>query len=321
MAGRKGRIVVAGNINMDIFAEAERLPGAGEYVYGKALQFIPGGNGLNQAIAARRLEADIDLVGFVGDDGIGKEILWFLNQEDLKTENIKVLKGTHTGSVLYLLAERVERHVVLPGCNLKCKAKDLPYLEFNESDIVVSQLTISQDVIEHVFKNAKKSDATTIINLFPEYEVSKRLMMLSDFIVLNEVELAFRTGDKEYKMAHYKDLQMDPGTILKRAEKLKVRDDQVVIVTLADRGVVGIANGQITQIKGIKVKFADATGAGDCFIGAFATALSEEMDFKESLEFANCAAALSVQKVGTTTSFPRRNEVNPLFKNSTLDNL
>ncbi|MEM3839475.1 MAG: ribokinase [Candidatus Micrarchaeaceae archaeon] len=305
----KDRIIVVGNINMDLVVEADKAPGIGEYTYGKALHFIPGGNGMNQAVAARRLDADVQLVGFVGEDVIGKELIWAIQQEDIGTENIKALKNSHSGSVLYLIANKEERHVVIPGSNMKCTVKDLPYIEFSVSDIVISQLTLPQPVIIHVFKKAKQAGAATIINLFPNYAVKKEILMLSDFVVLNEVELAFRTGSSEYANAQHKDLQMDPGTVLRLAKKLRAREDQVIIVTLAERGVIGIIGDEITQVKGLKVKFVDATGAGDCFIGAFATAIAEDMSFSDALKFANCAAALSVQKMGSTTSFPMRKKV------------
>ena len=80
-----------------------------------------------------------------------------------------------------------------------------------------------------------------------------------------------------------------------------------------EHGAVGIRGDDLTTIKGIKVKLVDATGAGDCFVGAFTTGLSEGMNFKDCLKFANCSAAISVQKIGTTASFPKREEVDLLF--------
>ena len=107
---------------------------------------------------------------------------------------------------------------------------------------------------------------------------------------------------------------MDNDTILKRVKKLRARQDQTIIVTLAERGAVGIRGDDIIVVNGIKVKFADATGAGDCFFGAFAAAYAEGKNFKSSLEFANCTAAISVQKIGATSSFPSRNEVDALME-------
>lgn len=191
---------------------------------------------------------------------------------------------------------------------------DIPDFEFTSSDIVISQLTIPQRVIIALFDKARRVGATTILNLFPNYDIEKELLELTDYVLLNEVELAFRTGNKEFVRAQHRDLQMTPDTVLKLTKKLRVSDDQTVIVTLAERGVIGIKHDDLTLVGGRKVKFVDGTGAGDCFLGAFATGLSEKMGFKDALEFANCTAALSVQKVGATTSFPKRKEVDLFFK-------
>ena len=314
MTINRGRIVVVGGMNMDIVVEAKEMPGIGEYAYGDALHFIHGGNGLNQAVAAARLGSNVEMIGFIGDDAFGKDLVQFLKKEHVNSRNVKTIINTNSGSVLFLLTNKVERHIVLPGSNLKAGVKDLPKYEFLKSDIVISQLTIQQDVIEHVFGDAKKAGATTILNLFPNYDVTKKVLELSDYIILNEVELAFRTGDKEFINSQHKDLQMDNAAVLRRVKQFRTNDKQTFIVTLAERGVIGIKGNGITKIDGIKVKFADATGAGDCFLGAFATGLAEKMPFNTALGFANCAAALSVQKVGTTTSFPRREDVENLAK-------
>lgn len=307
----KGRLIVVGNLNMDVVMVSEDLPGIGEYVYGSELHFIPGGNGLNAAIAASRLGAEVQIVGFIGDDGFGRELTNFLNNERVDTSNIKVLKNTTSGTVVFMLTNNVERHLVFPGSNMKVSLNDVPEIRITPSDIVISALTISQEVAEHVFKSARKAGARTILNLFPNYDVPKVLLQLSDYLVLNEVELAFRTGDTGFARAQHKDLRMGKEEVFERAKRLRAGPDQTVIVTLAERGAIGVKGGAITVVNGIKAKFMDATGAGDCFLGAFATGLTEGMDFKGALGFANSAAAISVQKIGTTSSYPLRNEMEP----------
>jgi len=310
--GAKGSIIVAGGLNMDIVTVADRLPDVGEYVYGSGLHFIPGGNGLNQAVAAARLGSQVQIAGYVGEDDFGRAMASFLKDEKVDTRYLKVIRGAHSGTLLYMITGKVERHVVFPGSNMKATVSDMPEMGILASDIVVSQLTIPQEITYSIFKKAKRSGARTILNLFPNNEVSNDLLDLCDYVILNEVELAFRTGSKQFASSQHKDLQMDSATVMKHVKKIRTRSDQTIITTLADRGAIGIRGDELTVVKGIKVNFVDATGAGDCFLGAFATALAEGKGFRESLEFANCAAALSVQKIGATTSFPSRNEVDAL---------
>ncbi len=313
-SGPKARIIVVGGIYIDIVTVTDELPGAGEYAYASKLQFVVGGNGLNQAVAAARLGGDSQLVGFIGKDSFGSDVTNFLKSENVDTIYLRTSKSHHTGTIVYLIADNVERHIVFTGSNMKASVNDLPEIDISSSDIVAASLTVPHGVIYSAFKKAKKASAKTILNLFPNYDVSKRLLELCDYIILNEVELAFRSGRKDLIRAHHKDMKMDPKTILALAKKIKARPDQVIITTLAQRGLIGIRDDNITIVNGIKVKFVDAIGAGDCLLGAFATGITEGMGFGEALRFANCAAAISVQKIGATTSFPKRKEVDALLK-------
>lgn len=304
-----GRIVVVGNLNVDIVAVTKGLPQIGEYMYGNELHFVHGGNGLNQAVAAARLGGNAKIIGFIGNDGFGKEMAAFLEKEGVDIQNLQVLKGELSGTVIYMLTGTEERHIVYPGSNMKATVKGMMEVAFDKNDMVISQLTIPQEVTKHVFERARNVGAKTILNLFPNYEVSRELLALADYVVLNEVELAFRTGNTEFINAQHRDLHMDMQTVMKHVKELRTRPEQTIIVTLAERGAVGIKGEDTTKVEGIKVNFVDATGAGDCFLGAFATALAEGKNFKDSLEFANRAAAISVQKVGATSSYPRRKDV------------
>ena len=69
-----GRVVVAGSINMDVVAIAERHPRVGETVSGTSVRYFPGGKGANQAVAAAKLGAATVLIGRLGSDAFGAEL-------------------------------------------------------------------------------------------------------------------------------------------------------------------------------------------------------------------------------------------------------
>lgn len=310
----RGRFIVLGGLNMDITVVSKDLPGPGEYIYGEELAFIIGGNGLNQGVAGSRLGSSVQVVGFIGDDYFGRSFIDFLKEERIDTKYISTLKSSQSGTIVYYLANKVERHTVFPGSNMNASVSDLPDVEISSSDIVAASLTVKPEVIRALFKKAKAAGARTILNPFPNYDLPNDILELSDYVILNEVELAYRSGDKEFSMAQHKDLLMNPEEVLERVKRIRKREDQTIIVTLAERGVIGIKGNDLTIVKGIKVKFADATGAGDCFLGSFATGLTEGKDFRGALQLANCAAAISVQKIGATTSFPNRAQVDSFLK-------
>lgn len=115
MANKQRRIVVAGNLNMDIVAVAKSLPGLGEYMYGEQLHFVKGGNGLNVSVAAARVGGIVSMIGFVGDDSFGNELFNFLKGEGVDVNHIRTVKNQRSGTVLFLLTGTEERHVVFPG--------------------------------------------------------------------------------------------------------------------------------------------------------------------------------------------------------------
>jgi ribokinase len=70
--------------------------------------------------------------------------------------------------------------------------------------------------------------------------------------------------------------------------------------------VLVLADAQWLHIPAKPVEAVDTTGAGDCFCGALAVALSEGRALPEAVHFANTAAGLSVQRLGASTSMPTR---------------
>ena len=66
------KVAVVGSINMDLVVRVPRFPLAGETILGGGFQTIPGGKGANQAVAARRLGAEVAMIGRVGGDAFGE---------------------------------------------------------------------------------------------------------------------------------------------------------------------------------------------------------------------------------------------------------
>ena len=80
-------IAVIGSVNLDIVAKAAKLPAPGETITGAELFRFPGGKGANQALAARRLGADVSLIARVGDDAAADEALALLRDGGVDLSN------------------------------------------------------------------------------------------------------------------------------------------------------------------------------------------------------------------------------------------
>ena len=78
------KILVVGSINMDLVTYMPHLPKRGETSFGTDFMKNPGGKGANQACAASLLNADVTMLGAVGSDAFGKELISCLKKNNVK---------------------------------------------------------------------------------------------------------------------------------------------------------------------------------------------------------------------------------------------
>jgi ribokinase len=296
------KIFVVGSINRDLVVYVDGLPRPGETVFGDRFQQFPGGKGANQAVAAGRLGGAVYLVGNVGADVFGKEMGDFLASENIDTSEIAILDTAPTGIALITVDSAPENSiVVVSGANMVWHTRDLRRLKMGRSDIVVCQFEIPLEIIESVFEQAKEIGATTILNPAPVKPAPERILRNVDYLVVNEVELEALSG-----------ASVDPGdpaSVYAAMGKLHQRGPLAIVATLGSRGALLSGPSGNYEAKGHKVNAIDTTGAGDCFIGAFAAALAKSNSVPDAINFANKAAAISVTRRGAATSFPRFAEV------------
>jgi len=297
-----GSVLVAGSINMDVVARAERHPRVGETVAGRDVLYFPGGKGANQAVAAAKLGARAALIGRLGKDAFGAELRTFLAGQGVDVSLVREAAGVHTGTAIITLADADNTIVVVPGANGTVTPEDVVAAALAKGDIAVSQFEIAIPAISAFFTRARMAGAATILNPAPAREFSKDLLDLVDVLVLNETEL----GLLAKAALHEAD---DVARFVEAAGLLQARHDQIICVTLGKRGVVALADGETIAVPGRAVKAVDTTGAGDCFVGALAARLAEGATFRDALGYANAAASISVQRMGAAPSMPTAAEV------------
>jgi ribokinase len=301
-----GRVFVAGSINMDVVATADRHPKVGETVAGKQVLYFPGGKGANQAVAASRLGAKTTLIGRLGTDAFGAELRTFLAAQGIDPGSIKETPETHTGTAIITVAASDNTIVVIPGSNALVSADDVAEAPLAKGDVAVSQFEIPLPTIAAFFQRAHAAGATTLLNPAPAQKMSSELLALVDILVLNETELGFLAGTE---LAD----DDEAAKIIAVARKLQARADQTICVTLGKRGVLALAANEEFAVQGRVVKAVDTTGAGDCFVGALASQLADGAALRAALAFANAAASISVQRMGAGPSMPTAAEVDAVM--------
>ena len=278
------RLTVVGSINLDLVATAPRLPRAGETVTGATLARHPGGKGANQALAARRLGAEVDLIGAVGWDPMADEALLLVKAYGVGLEQILIEDDEPTGVALIAVDPEGENQIVVAaGANHRLKPGDLPARI--ETPLIL-QLELPIETVEAA---AGRGTDFVCINLAPAAPVSDQLLRRADLLVVNETEAEF-----------YGDLLHQGGGR--------------VVVTLGARGAVMYQRGaEIARATPPRVKAVDATGAGDCFVGAICVALLEGMEPEAALRFACAAGAIAATRPGAQPSLPTRAEVQEIL--------
>jgi ribokinase len=301
-----GRVVVAGSINMDVVATAERHPRVGETVAGKEVLYFPGGKGANQAVAAAKLGAGTMLIGRLGADAFGRELRAFLASQGVDLSSVRETAEAHTGTAIITLAEADNTIVVVPGANGLVSADDVAGVELVAGDIAVSQFEIPLPAISAFFARAHKAGATTILNPAPARAIDAELLGLVDILVLNESELGL-LSKKELRDTD------EPASFAEAARSLRVSKKQTICVTLGRRGVLALVQSEMLIVPGRAVTAVDTTGAGDCFVGALAARLALGAALRDALGYANIAASICVQRMGAAPSMPTAADIAALL--------
>jgi ribokinase len=304
-----GRVFVAGSINMDVVATADRHPRIGETIAGQAVLYFPGGKGANQAVAAAKLGAPTTLIGRLGRDAFGDELKAFLAAQRIDLSFVQQTSDTHTGTAIITVANADNTIVVIPGANAHVSAADVEAPMLAKGDIAVSQFEIPLPTITAFFKRARAAGATTILNPAPAVEFGRELLDLVDILILNESELGLLARTE----LHDTD---DHTRFVDAARSLQAGQYKIICVTLGKRGVLALVNDEPAIIPGRAVKAVDTTGAGDCFVGAVAAQLAGGKPIRNALDYANAAASICVQRMGAAPSMPTAAEVEAILSTS-----
>ena len=297
-----GCVFVAGSINMDVVATADRHPQIGETVSGREVLYFPGGKGANQAVAAAKLGANTTLIGRIGQDAFGAQLRDFLCAQGIDLTFVRETSQAHTGTALITVADAENTIVVIPGTNALLSAADVSEPVLAKGDVAVSQFEIPIATVVAFFRHARAAGATTILNPAPAIRIDRELLEMTDILILNESELGFLSN------ADINETN-DPATFIETARLLQSDPDKTICVTLGKRGSIAIVDGEPLIIPGRTVEAIDTTGAGDCFVGAVAAQLASGKSVRDALGYANVAASICVQRMGAAPSMPTAAEV------------
>jgi ribokinase len=277
-------IIVVGSVNLDLSASVARLPEPGETITGATLSRFPGGKGANQALAARRLGADVRLVACVGEDAAADEALALLRESGVDLSYLQVLPDKPTGIALICVAPSGENQIVVaPGANA---AMGAAAVNLGSADALICQLEVPGEAIAMA---ASAFDGFFCANLAPAKEIDVTVLQRADLVIVNETEAAWY-GDTLAACAG------------------------LVATTYGARGASLRKQGElIAEAMPPDVRAVDTVGSGDAFTAALTVALVEGQEPAAALQFACAAGAAAATRAGAQPSLPMRTEVEALL--------
>ncbi|RUT67977.1 ribokinase [Flavobacterium cupreum] len=296
------KIIVVGSSNTDLVLKTERFPKPGETILGGDFYTFQGGKGANQAVTAARAGGDVTFVCRLGNDTFGNDAINHYGKENIDVTSIFQDPTAPTGvAVITVNGEGENSIIVASGANALLNVEDVEKAIKNtgETNWFITQLETPIEVIVYLAKYAKDNNKNLVLNPAPAAVLSDEVYDGLFLITPNETETELLTGIKV----------VDELTASQACEIFKAKGVQNSIITLGSKGAYLSTESYTGIIESKKVKAIDTTAAGDVFNGALIVALSEGKNWKEAVEFACKAAAISVTRMGAQTSAPTRNEI------------
>ena len=293
---QRPRIAVIGSANIDLVSFKDQFPKPGETLFGQKFDLGFGGKGANQAAAARLCGAEVFMVARVGDDLFGPATILNFQKVGIDTANVKQVAGVSTGvAPIFVDPSGQNRIIVIKGANDTLKPADVDAAAetLKNVDCIVLQFEIPLETVYYTIQFANKNKIRCILNPAPGQPIDVKAVANLDYFVPNESEAETITGMPVRNLEDAKAC----------AQKLLASGIRRVIITLGSNGSLLAGSEGMEHMPAFKVNAKDSTGAGDAFIGSFATFLGEGLPEKEAVRRANLYAGLSTEGVGTQKSF------------------
>jgi len=296
---RQPHIVVVGSANVDLTTFTDQFPRPGETIFGRKFQLGFGGKGANQAVAAQLCGARVSMVARVGDDLFGPATIENFTARGIDAERVLVTRGVSSGvAPIFVDSSGQNRILVVKGANDCLLPADIDAAEglLRSADCIVLQLEVPIETVYYTLRLARRLGIRAILNPAPGQPLAVDEVANADYVIPNETEAEALSGMAATNLHEARACAIH---LLKQGVPR-------VIVTLGANGALCASQESVEHVAPYRVDAVDTTGAGDAFIGSFATFLASGCPEREAVARANVYAALSTLGVGTQMSFVTR---------------
>lgn len=274
------RVCVVGSVNADLTFTVDALPQPGQTVLASALSTSPGGKGGNQAVAAARSGAQVQLVATLGTDAAAEHLRTHLQDNGVGLNGVTSVPGPSGSAAIIVDANAENCIVVAPGANAHLSLTSVAVRSVvADCDVVLIQLEIPVDTATVAARVGRDAGAVVIVNASPAARPAEMTALagLADVVVVNETEADAWLTEGRSPVPH-------------------------LVITRGSRGVRHISEGRQTDVAAPAVEAVDTTGAGDVFAGVLAAAWPDGIDY--ALRRACAAGALATLVHGAGNCAP-----------------
>jgi len=302
-------IVVVGSANVDLTTFTDEFPRPGETIFGRKFHLGFGGKGANQAVTARQCGARVSMVARVGDDLFGTATVANFAASGVDATHVLITPGVSSGvAPIFVDSSGQNRILVVKGANDCLLPSDIDAAAdlLRTADGIVLQLEIPVETVYYTLRFARRHGIRAILNPAPSQPLDLAEVANAQYVIPNETEAEALCGM--------------PVTNLHEARACAVHllksGVARVIVTLGANGSLCASLDNVQHLAPYRVNAVDTTGAGDAFIGSFATFLAGGYNEADAIARANVYAALSTLGVGTQTSFVTRERFEEVWRDA-----
>lgn len=299
-------ISIIGSANRDLVVKVSKLAQKGQTIISKNYDEFCGGKGANQAVAAKRLGAEVNFIAKLGDDSFGNSLLNFYKNTGLNTSTIQKSSKSKTGLAFITVDDFGQNIInVVMGANAEVDKEiiDTNELCILDSSVVLTQLEIPLNTVEYLADMLTEKN-TFILNPAPAQTLPDNLLKKVDIITPNETEASIIAG-----------VEITDLTSAKTAANvIHKKGVNIVIITMGESGaLLSKQDGTQELFPSTKVDVKDTTAAGDTFNGSLAHCLDKGFSIEQAIKIANKASARAVTIQGAENSAPTITELNQFF--------
>lgn len=290
------KFVCVGHATYDIILPLDEFPKEDQrYKTTKKVE-CGGGPAATACYLLAKWGMDATFIGIVGNDHYGSKIMKEFNEVGINTDYIEKNNFLST-DVSYIIANgETGSRTIITSKGQKIDKLYEPNT-IDDADYILVDGTHIETAKEVINNNP---NAITILDAAHVNKETEQLgNMVNYFICSKDYAEAFTNKKIDFN---------NPNTLAEIYEVLYMNFKTNIIITLGEKGVF-TKTDNYKLIPANKVKPVDSTGAGDIFHGAFAYFIANNYSIEDAIVYANKAAAISTERIGSRNAIVDVNEI------------